>query len=205
MENDARILIVDDTKANLDVLDELLNGEGYTVSLAPNRNIALRIASQAVPDLILLDVMMLGLNGFEVCERLQSDPRTADVPVIFITAEDDPGSVLRGFEVGGLDYIRKPFNDLEVLARVRTHMKIDRLTRELSARNEELQQADATIQAVAIVNLSLWGICPTSSVRRSTRSLGSTGWCFRSRAKASLSSSERIWGRLSTRRTTCSR
>ena len=149
MENDARILIVDDTKANLDVLDELLNGEGYTVSLAPNGNIALRIASQAVPDLILLDVMMPGLNGFEVCERLQSDPRTADVPVIFITAEDDPGSVLRGFEVGGLDYIRKPFNDREVLARVRTHMKIDRLTRELSTRNEELQQANATIQAVS--------------------------------------------------------
>ena len=193
MDTDSRILIVDDTKANLDLLDELLNGEGYTVSLAPNGNIALRIASQAVPDLILLDVMMPGLNGFEVCERLQSDPKTADVPVIFITAEDDPRSVLRGFEVGGLDYIKKPFNDREVLARVQTHLKIDQLTRELSARNEELQRANATIQEVSdrksqfVANLSHELRTPINAILGFNRLV--------LQAKEYLSSSDRIYRR----------
>ena len=144
-----RILVVDDTKANLDVLCELLEGEGYSVSLAPNGEIALRIASRTVPDLILLDVMMPGINGFEVCRQLKERPLTAHVPVIFITAEDNTESVLSGFEAGGIDYIKKPFNDREVLARVQTHLQIDRLTRELSEKNRALEAANESIQAVS--------------------------------------------------------
>ena len=149
MDKDARILIVDDTRANLDVLCEFLDGEGYTVSLAPNGEVALRIASRMVPDLVLLDVMMPGIDGFEVCRRLKADAKTAEVPIIFITAEDETHRVVMGFDVGGIDYIKKPFRDREVLARVRTHLNVDRLTRELSDKNGELERANAQIQVVS--------------------------------------------------------
>ena len=115
----ARILVVDDTAANLDVLCELLEPEGYKISMAPNGEVALRIAGRVMPDLILLDVMMPGIDGFEVCRRLKRDAATREIPVIFITAEDLTESVVSGFEAGGVDYITKPFRDREVLVRVR--------------------------------------------------------------------------------------
>ena len=115
----ARVLLVDDTQANLDVLCALLEGEGYNISLAPNGEIALRIAGRVRPDLLLLDVMMPGLDGFEVCRRLKAHDQTREIPVIFITAEDQTHSVVKGFQVGGVDYIPKPFRDQEVLVRAR--------------------------------------------------------------------------------------
>jgi signal transduction histidine kinase len=102
-----------------------------------------------VPDLVLLDVMMPGIDGFEVCRRLKADPKTAEVPIIFITAESETDRVVEGFDVGGIDYIKKPFHDREVLARVRTHLNVDRLTRELADKNEELERANAEIQNVS--------------------------------------------------------
>ena len=104
-----RIFLVDDTQANLDVLQALLEPEGYLVSVAPNGKFALKFVNRVKPDLILLDVMMPEINGFEVCRRLKANPETRDIPVIFITAEDATEAVLSGFEVGGVDYIQKPF------------------------------------------------------------------------------------------------
>jgi phosphoserine phosphatase RsbU/P len=132
----SRILVVDDTRANLDVLCELLDPEGYKVSIAPSGEIALRIAAKLHPDLILLDVMMPGLDGFEVCRRLKADDQTRSIPVIFITAEGLTESVVTGFEVGGVDYIAKPFKDREVLVRVRNAL----YTRYLFNLNRQYQQ-----------------------------------------------------------------
>ncbi|OGG45228.1 MAG: hypothetical protein A3F84_11060 [Candidatus Handelsmanbacteria bacterium RIFCSPLOWO2_12_FULL_64_10] len=137
----ARILLVDDTEANLDVLCALLEVEGYRIAMAPNGEIALRIAGRVRPDLILLDVMMPDMDGFEVCRRLKQNEGTREIPVIFITAENLTKSVVTGFEVGGVDYITKPFHNEEVLARVRTHLQIDRLTRHLEAANRQIQEA----------------------------------------------------------------
>ena len=138
----ARILLVDDQPANLEVLCELLEAEGYNISLAPRGGIALKIASQPEgrPDLILLDVMMPEMDGYEVCQRLKDDPDTRDIPVIFITARDLTEEVLEGFRVGGVDYVAKPFRDHEVLMRVQTHLRLSLTTRELAARNQELEQ-----------------------------------------------------------------
>ena len=143
---DVRILAVDDTQANLDVLCELLEAEGYTISVAPSGEIALQIVGRVKPDLILLDVMMPGIDGFEVCRRLKQDELTQDIPVIFITAENQTEKLVAGFEVGGVDYIAKPFQNEEVLVRVSTHLKIDRLTRELAQKNEALNQANRRIR-----------------------------------------------------------
>jgi sigma-B regulation protein RsbU (phosphoserine phosphatase) len=132
----ARVLLVDDTQANLDVLCALLEGEGYNISLAPNGEIALRIAGRVRPDLILLDVMMPGMDGFEVCRRLKANDKTREIPVIFITAEDQTHSVVKGFQVGGVDYIPKPFRDQEVLVRARNAL----LTKFLFDQNRAYQE-----------------------------------------------------------------
>ncbi len=132
----ARILLVDDTKANLDVLGALLESEGYRIILAPSGEIALRSAAKAQPALILLDVMMPGMDGYEVCRRLKADAATAEIPVVFITANDQLEGLVTGFEAGGVDYIHKPFRDREVLMRVRNIL----LTRHLFAQNRAYQQ-----------------------------------------------------------------
>ncbi len=117
--SEARILIVDDVKANVDVLVQALKEE-YRLSVALNGETALRVAQRTPPDLILLDVMMPGMDGYEVCRRVRSDPVTRDTPVIFLTALDEVQSKLAGFEAGGTDYVTKPFEILEVKARVRS-------------------------------------------------------------------------------------
>jgi DNA-binding NtrC family response regulator len=141
-----RILVVDDVPANLDVLRQVLEGEGYQVLLAPNGEVALRNAQRAHPDLILLDVMMPDLNGYEVCRRLKDDAATADIPVIFITANDDTESLVKGFQVGAVDFVGKPFREEEVIMRSRTHLQIGRLTRELEARASELEEKNQKLE-----------------------------------------------------------
>jgi len=142
----AKILLVDDTQANLDILCQVLEPEGYSISMAPNGEVALRIVERVMPDLILLDVMMPGIDGFEVCRRLKADEKTQEIPVIFITAEADTTRVVTGFDVGGVDYILKPFREEEVVVRVETHLKINHLTRELAQKNDELSEANAHIR-----------------------------------------------------------
>jgi DNA-binding NtrC family response regulator len=135
----AKILIVDDIPANLNLLSDALEPAGYSILAAPSGEVALRVAKRARPDLILLDVLMPGMDGYETCHLLKQDDATKDIPVIFITAKDETQSVLEGFRAGGVDYISKPFQADEVLIRLATHMKIHRLTQELRQRNEQLQ------------------------------------------------------------------
>ena len=137
---DSKILVVDDVPANLDVLVEALDREGYNVLVASNGTTALEVAAYARPDLILLDVMMPGIDGFETCRRLQADHNLEDTPVIFLTARDDIEGIVEGFEAGGLDYITKPFKKEEVLLRVRTHLERTLLARNLAELNAHLEQ-----------------------------------------------------------------
>ena len=126
-----KILVVDDNPVNLGVLFEHLSKYNYTVLLVQSGEIALRSIASEKPDLILLDIMMPGLDGFEVCKRVKQNPLTANIPIIFMSALSDTDDKVSGFNVGGVDYITKPFQQEEVLARVKTHLEIKQLQSEL--------------------------------------------------------------------------
>jgi signal transduction histidine kinase len=132
------VLIVDDTPANIDVLSQILEEEGYTISVATNGQAALELAPMSHPDLILLDVMMPGIDGFETCRQLKANEETASIPVIFITAKSETEDVIQGFSLGGVDYISKPFRHEEVCARIRNHLQMQNLLRQLEIQNKEL-------------------------------------------------------------------
>jgi len=132
------ILIIDDSKTNIGILSAVLESYGFQTITARNGKMGIQRVIFSKPDLILLDIMMPGLNGFETCLRLKSDDRTKNIPIIFMTALADIESKLQAFEAGGVDYITKPFEKAEVLARVKTHLTIRRLQQELEARNREL-------------------------------------------------------------------
>jgi DNA-binding NtrC family response regulator len=134
-----RILIVDDDAANLQLLRQALDGRGYKLLVAKSGADALKVAARARPQLVLLDVMMPGLDGYETCSRLKQDEATRDAAVIFLSALEEASDKVRGFEVGAVDFITKPFQREEVLARVETHLTIGRLRRELEARNVALE------------------------------------------------------------------
>lgn len=143
MESEAeneKILLVDDVPTNLNVLTQMLAGEGFEI-LAATRGIdALEVAAYSQPDLILLDVMMPDMDGYETCQKLKANPELAHIPVIFLTAKVETEDVVRGFELGAVDYVTKPFNTIELLARVRTHLELKRLQRELEEYNKILEQ-----------------------------------------------------------------
>ncbi len=130
------ILIVDDTPANLGVLVETLGTAGYQLMVAEDGEEALAQTAQTQPDLILLDVMMPGLDGFETCRRLKARAETRDVPVLFMTALSETADKVKAFAAGGVDYITKPIEHEEALARVRTHLTLRRLQRELQSQLE---------------------------------------------------------------------
>jgi two-component system, sensor histidine kinase and response regulator len=140
------ILIVDDQPDNLRVLSSLLMKKGYNVRKALNGEIALATCQKMLPDLILLDIMMPDLNGYEVCERLKSNPHTAQIPVIFLSALDDTTAKVKAFSYGGSDYITKPFQAEEVLARIDKQMTLERLQRQLIQKNNELQTLNQELQ-----------------------------------------------------------
>jgi len=144
-DSQADILVVDDTPASLRMLAEQLTKSGYNVRPAPSGKLALQAAGAAPPDLVLLDVRMPDMNGYEVCKRLKADPATRDAPVIFISAMDEVTDKLRGFEVGGVDYVTKPVQLPEVLARVRTHLTIQRLQVQLREARQVAEQAAAAL------------------------------------------------------------
>ena len=147
--SDARILTIDDTPTNLSVLRRALETAGYKVLVAPSGTLGLDIAARATPDLILLDVMMPGLDGFETCRRLKAEPATRHIPVLFLSARGETDDIVQGFAVGGVDYVIKPFQQEEVLARVRTHLEKARLTRALAEKNRELEAEIARRRTLA--------------------------------------------------------
>jgi diguanylate cyclase (GGDEF)-like protein/PAS domain S-box-containing protein len=134
------VLMVDDTPANLGVLAMVLEEQGFDVAVAQDGEEALSRARLVRPDLILLDVMMPGIDGFETCRRLKMDESLRDIPVIFMTALSDHGDKVRGFEVGGVDYVTKPFQIEEVLARISTHLTLRAMQRQLAEQNQLLQK-----------------------------------------------------------------
>jgi len=148
----ATILIVDDTPANLNVLSAILTQQGYKVRPANGGEVALVVAQHAGPDLILLDIQMPKMNGFEVCKRLKQQEQTRDIPVIFISALDDVLDKVEAFEVGGADYITKPFQILEVLARVIHQLRLHRQRDTIAAANALAQRLQRPVdQLVASV------------------------------------------------------
>ncbi|MBX7223441.1 MAG: protein kinase [Blastocatellia bacterium] len=132
------ILIVDDNPINLNLLSSMLLERKYHVRVATSGKRALAATRSALPDLIMLDITMPEMDGYEVCHQLKSDPKTHDVPVIFISALDEAMDKVRAFEVGGVDYVTKPFQFEEVLARIENQLKISRLQKEMEAKNLEL-------------------------------------------------------------------
>lgn len=126
----SRILVVEDAPANIQVLSSTLKEKGYQISVATNGQQALELVAKMRPDLILLDVMMPGMDGFETCRRLKESAASSSIPVIFLTARTETVDIVKGFEMGAVDYVAKPFNAHELLARVNTHLTIDRLNRE---------------------------------------------------------------------------
>ena len=135
------LLVIDDTPENLTVLRKCLTDHHYRVAVARNGKVALERVKRICPDLILLDVLMPGMDGFEVCRQLKQDDMTRAIPVIFMTALDASEDKVKGFEAGAEDYVTKPLNYQEVLARVHTHVTLYKLQQELRTRNAELQAA----------------------------------------------------------------
>ncbi|MDY7006243.1 MAG: hybrid sensor histidine kinase/response regulator [Cyanobacteriota bacterium] len=138
------ILVVDDTPANLKVMVETLTNEGYEVTTAISGERALKQISYELPELILLDIQMPGIDGFETCKKLKENPETKDIPIIFMTALADTESIVKGFSLGAVDYITKPFQVAEVIARVKTHINLQHLRKNLEQKvvkkTDELNQ-----------------------------------------------------------------
>ncbi len=144
MLDSAKIMVVDDTPANLEVVAETLSDAGYAIFPAISGERALNRLQTWIPDLILLDVQMPGTDGFETCQQLKADPATTHIPVIFMTAVADTDSKVKGFSLGAVDYITKPFQEAELLARVNTHLQLSFLTQQLEY---QVQEQTAELQA----------------------------------------------------------
>jgi len=175
-----QILIVDDTPANLQLLSRMLMAQGYEVRLSASGEEALAAVRQALPDLILLDVHMPKMDGYQVCERLKGDERTRHVPVIFISALDQTEDKAKAFVVGGVDYVTKPIQIEEVLARLQTHLslrdlraQLDRVGAELAAERAEQARLKGELQAAQSemkTLCSLLPVCATCQDLRDERS-----------------------------------
>lgn len=133
------VLIVDDLPTNLKLISDILYYEGMEIILSKDGDSAIATAINKQPDLILLDVNMPKMSGFEICKILKGDARTSDIPVIFLTAKVDAQDVIQGFKAGGVDYITKPFNPVEVVARVKTHLELQQKSKKLLHLNQELE------------------------------------------------------------------
>lgn len=144
-----RVLIVDDVPMNVQVVASLLSKEDYQLAAAVNGEQALAAVREDPPDLVLLDVMMPGMDGFEVCRRLKGDARTVDIPVIFLTARAEEEDLVKGFELGAVDYVNKPFTPSELLARVRTHLALKMSLDRERALRENLEAALAKVKLLS--------------------------------------------------------
>ena len=140
---ESRVLLVDDTAENIEVAGHLLRGNGYRVSVARDGWQALKVCEKARPDLILLDIMMPEMDGYECCTRLKADEATRDIPVIFLSGMTETPDIVKGFEIGAVDYVTKPFNAAELLARVSTHLRLHNLQVEVEKSYAELKELEA--------------------------------------------------------------
>ncbi|MFN6570595.1 sensor histidine kinase [Dendronalium sp. ChiSLP03b] len=159
MKNSDFILIVDDNPTNLSVLSQALKGTGFTVRVAEDGESAIELVQHKLPALILLDVQMPGIDGFETCQKLKANPLTQNIPIIFMTALADTENKVKGFSLGAVDYIPKPFEQAEVIARVRMHLQLKQLTDDLEQRVKERTAAleQAQLQLVQQEKLSMLG------------------------------------------------
>jgi len=146
------ILVVDDTPHNARIVYKVLTGKNCEVLIAEDGRSALAVAQSEHPDLILLDIMMPELDGFETCILLKQNKETRDIPVIFMTALSDLENKVRGFEVGAVDYVTKPFQQKELVARIQTHLTIRQLQRELLIQKSALEKANEELKCLAIID-----------------------------------------------------
>jgi PleD family two-component response regulator len=155
--NAGDVLIVDDVPEILTVLKQMLEEQNYRVRPAINGEVALRAVSSSPPEIILCDIRMPEMDGYEFCRRLKSVEKTRSIPVIFISGLDELNDKVKAFSLGGVDYITKPFQEEEVIARVRTHLTIRRLQQDLEDRNDKLQKALDEIKALqGIIPICAW-------------------------------------------------
>jgi putative two-component system response regulator len=148
--NKGTVMVVDDNPANLTLMERMLRSRGYEVRSFPRGRMALLAAAEEPPDLILLDINMPEMNGYEVCNRLKSDPRVSGIPVIFLSAMNDSEDKLLGFRAGGVDYVSKPFQFEEVQARVDAHVRLRRLQQEVESDNRHLHElVDLQVKQIA--------------------------------------------------------
>lgn len=152
------VLIVDDNQQNLKILGNVLkDNTDYNLAFAMSGEEAVAYTKKALPDMILLDVMMPGMDGFTVCRELAANEETSDIPIIFITAKSEPEDIIKGFEAGGVDYVTKPFNEAELLMRINTHMELKKSRDLLEEKNKELMVAYEKIEHLALTD-TLTGI-----------------------------------------------
>ncbi len=147
----SKVLIVDDTPANLDVLYQTLKDEKYELSIAKDGDKALQFIPKFRPNLILLDIMMPGMDGFETCQKLKENEATKDIPIIFLTAKTGKKDVIKGFDLGAADYITKPFEHEEVLARVKNQLKVNTLRENNKRVLRELERLNQDVQALSAI------------------------------------------------------
>lgn len=145
----ATILIVDDNAKNVQVLGTILMDAKYRVAVAHRGQLVFDLLPKVKPELILLDIMMPEMDGYEVCRRLKADPATAAIPVIFLTAKTETDDIVLGFDLGAADFVTKPFRAKELLARVQTHVTLTRLQQNLKKKNEELEEALANVKTLS--------------------------------------------------------
>ncbi|MBE9119731.1 PAS domain S-box protein [Tychonema sp. LEGE 07199] len=180
-----KILVVDDQPSNLRFLSQLLTAQGYQVYRAICGQLALNSAIAHCPDLILLDIRMPEMNGYEVCRRLKSTAETAQIPVIFLSVLDDINDKLQAFRVGGADYIAKPFQTEEVLARIDKQVSLQKLQQQLKEQNAQLQQSQSLL--ASILNSSLDGVVAYSAVRNNQGNIVDFLWLLVNRAAEQIS------------------
>lgn len=141
INKEMKILVVDDTPKNIQIVGGILMKQGYDLYMAKEGFAALTLVENIDFDLILLDIMMPGIDGYEVCRRIKNMPKAKNIPIIFLTAKTDPESIVKAFDIGAVDYVTKPFNPQELSSRVYNHLKLQNAQKELQKKNIELQTA----------------------------------------------------------------
>jgi diguanylate cyclase (GGDEF)-like protein len=151
-EEEMAILIVDDVPENIQILGKVLRGEGYKIAPAANGKRALEMIPKVKPDLVLMDVMMPVMDGFEACRRMKESAEMKDIPVIFLSAKGESEDVIQGFRLGAVDYIQKPFNSEELLVRVRNHLELVQSRRLIIRYMDEMGRQNALLQELALTD-----------------------------------------------------